>query len=197
MQPNRFRMLALAAAIASITSLAHAQAGSASKWWWETYNGSGSVQLKSPGTVSATRNPTGDAAQPATTAATQPPTVIIQATGGALPFNYKDDCYVIDLAGRAGNWFIAAGKINTTTSPAQFTGIMGGYGGSNGAGSGGQQVLTALLGAGSGGNSAYNPRWCGADASCAWNYGSGYGYNGSAVVGAAALPINSYQKCYP
>ena len=82
MQPNRFRMLALAAAIASITSLAHAQAGSASKWWWESYNGSGSVQLKSPGTVSATRNPTGDAAQPATTAATQPPTVIIKNPRG-------------------------------------------------------------------------------------------------------------------
>jgi len=78
MQSYRFRMLALAAAIASITSLAHAQAGSASKWWWETYNGSGNVNLKSPGTVSATRNPTGDAAQPATTAATQPPTVVIQ-----------------------------------------------------------------------------------------------------------------------
>lgn len=177
------------------------QASAEPQWAWEagkqTNNGAITIKSVSGGaTYSGTQNPTGAVAKTNQSAVTQPPTVIIQATGGALPFNYKDDCYVIDLAGNVGKWFIAAGKINTTTSPAQFTGIMGYFMGGSGNGAGGQQVLTALLGAGSGGN-AYNPYWCGSVASCAWTYGTNYASNNTYVVGAAALPINSYQKCYP
>ena len=176
------------------------QAFAEPQWAWEagkqTNNGAITIKSVSGGTTySGTQNPTGAVAKTNQNAVTQPPTVIIQATGGAMPFNYKDDCYVIDLAGHVGYWFIGAGKIDAASSPAEFTGLMGYFKGSAGYG-GGQQVLTALLGAGSGG-STYNPYWCGADASCAWNYGANSGYNSYYVVGAAALPINSYQKCYP
>ena len=169
------------------------------QWTWEagkqTNNGAITVKSATGGTTySGTQNPTGAVAKTNQSAVTQPPTVIIQATGGQV-FNYKDDCYVIDLQGHVGYWFIGAGKINTTTTPKQFTGIMGNFQGGNSYGAGGQQVLTALLGAGSGGNATYNPFWCGSEVSCAWSYASTGG--GNQAVGVAALPINSYQKCYP
>lgn len=170
------------------------------QWAWEAgkQTNNGAITIKSINgstTYPGTQNPTGAVAKTNQNAVTQPPTVIIQATGGSLPFNYKDDCWMFDLAEHAGSWFIGAGKVDTLTS--KFTGIMGYSLGGNGYGAGGQAVMTALLGAGSGGNGTYNPYWCGSDASCAWNYGSNRGNSGYHVVVAAALPILTYQKCYP
>lgn len=192
------KKLALSLALLGLVQQAVAEP----QWAWEagkqTNNGAITIKSASGGTTySGVQNPTGAVAKTNQSAVTQPPTVIIQATSGAMPFNYKDDCYVIDLVGQVNKWFIGAGKIDATASPAKFTGIMGWYGGGSGYGAGGQQVMTALLGAGSGGNSAYNPYWCGADASCAWYNGGGYNNSNGNVVGAAALPINSYKKCYP
>lgn len=186
--------IVLMALLAPIITLASPQ------WTWEAgkQTNNGAITLKSTSgstTYSGTQNPTGAIAKTNQNAVTQPPTVIIQATSGGQPFNYKDDCWIMDLAGHAGSMFIGAGKVDTVTR--KFTGIMSYSMGGSGYGAGGQAVMTALLGAGSGGNGTYNPYWCGSDASCAWNYGyySSGSYNG--VVGAAALPILTYQKCYP
>jgi hypothetical protein len=174
------------------------------QWTWEagkqTNNGAITIKSMNGGTTYAgTQNPTGAVAKVNQNAVTQPPTVVIQATSGGQVFNYKDDCFIFDLTGHGGNWFIGAGKIDT--SGPKFTGIMGYAMGPGGYYNGGGQVFSALTGAGFAGTSSYgsgNPYWCGTDASCAWNYAayssSGYTFY---VVGASALPILTYQKCYP
>lgn len=196
MTPTR---LTLALTLALTTTLTHA----APQWTWEAgkQTNNGEITLKSTdGSTSytGTQNPTGAVAKSNQTASTQPPTVIIQATSGSgTPFNYKDDCWVFDLAGagQANNWFIGAGKIDTVGP--KFTGVMGWYGGGGSSyGAGGKDVMAALLGVGAGGANNYNPKWCGSDASCAWNHGYN-AYYSTGVVGVAALPILTYQKCYP
>jgi len=189
-----------AAFVAALVALAGPVLAGPPQWTWEagkqTNNGAITIKSVNGGTTySGTQNPTGAVAKTNQNAVTQPPTVIIQATGGSLPFNYRDDCWIIDLVAQPNQWFIGAGKVDTATS--KFTGIMGWAMGGSGYGAGGQAVMTALLGAGSGGSAAYNPYWCGSAASCAWYYGYGSGYNGGYVVGAAALPILTYKKCYP
>jgi len=192
--------LILACTLALTTTLTTA----APQWTWEAgkQTNNGAITIKSTNgstTYSGTQNPTGAVAKTNQSAVTQPPTVIIQATSGGLPFNYKDDCWIFDLTGHDNEWFIGAGKIDTTATT--FTGVMGWAKGGSGYGAGGQAIMTALLGAGGGGSAAYNPYWCGSDVYCAWNYGP---YNGSYsgnlsyhVVVAAALPILTYRKCYP
>lgn len=169
------------------------------QWTWEAgkQTNNGAITIKSTNgstTYSGTQNPVGAIAKSNQNAVTQPPTVIIQATSGSgTPFNYKDDCFVFDLVGHADQWFVGAGKINTVGP--KFTGVMGWAGGSSGYGAGGKDVMAALLGVGAGGANNYNPKWCGSDASCAWvNGGGNYGIY---LVGVSALPILTYQKCYP
>lgn len=115
MRPKMLSALVSLVCLTQLSGLAHAQAGSASKWWWESYNGSGSVQLKSPGTVSATRNPTGDAAQPATTAATQPPTVVIQTQSTASTTTSGMTCANAIHQGRADGY---SSLITTDSCPS-------------------------------------------------------------------------------
>jgi hypothetical protein len=174
------------------------------QWTWEagkqTNNGAITIKSMNGGTTySGTQNPTGAVAKTNQNAVTQPPTVVIQATSGGQVFNYKDDCFIFDLVGHAGTWFIGAGKIDTVGP--KFTGIMGWIGSGPGYYYGGGQVFSALTGAGFAGNSSYgsgNPVWCGVDASCAWNYAERYASGGNInVVGASVLPILTYQKCYP
>lgn len=190
MTPTR---LTLALTLALTTTLTHA----APQWTWEAgkQSSGGEIIIKSTNgstTYSGTQNPTGAVAKTNQTAVTQPPTVIIQATSGGLPFNYKDDCWIFDLTGHVSEWFIGAGKIDTTTTT--FTGIMGYAKGGRNA----NFVMSALTGAGHGGDTySY---WCGSAAACAWNNGTfNLGTVGTYtyVVGVAALPILTYTKCYP
>ena len=163
------------------------------QWTWEAGKQStGAITLKSTDgstTYSGTQNPTGAVAKTNQTAVTQPPTVIIQATSGSgSPFGYKDDCYILTVDGYpAQNRFVGAGKLDTATTPNKFTGIMGYDGYSN---------STSVISSLTGGSSTAPYKWCGSDAYCAWYYGSGI-YGSYYVVGAAALPISAYQRCYP
>ena len=154
------------------------------------------------GSYAATQNPTGAVAKASQNAATQPPTVIIQATSSGPVFNYKDDCYVFELPSRSGTKMIGAGKIDASD---KFTGIIGLFTGSPGYSNGGAQILSALTGVGYSGNSSYAtaaPKWCAASETCAWDYaaqgnGGGYQLNYYQIVAVASMPTASLQKCYP
>lgn len=74
-------------AVVGFCFLAGAQASP--QWAWDagkqTNNGAITIKSVSGGTYSGTQNPTGAVAKTNQSAVTQPPTVIIQATGGAMP----------------------------------------------------------------------------------------------------------------
>jgi len=202
-------------AIAALALAWQATAAGAPQWTWEagkqTNNGSITVNSASGSTTyNVIQNPTGAVAKANQSASTQPPTVIIQATGGGdRPFNYIDHCYVFDLPDYSGYKFIGAGKL----VGSKFTGILGYFGGYHGYNNGGGQVLSALTGMGFAGSfynnygsyvsfGSGNPVWCGADASCAWYHAiyhrnTVYGTNYYRVVGVASLPVVNAQKCYP
>lgn len=203
-----------AALIAAWVALAGPALAAGPQWTWEAgkQTNNGAITLKSTNgstTYSGTQNPTGAVAKTNQSAVTQPPTVIIQATSSGQVFNYKDDCWIFGLPAptplngwTSGARFIGAGKIDTTAST--FTGILGWIGGmANSNYDGGAQVMSALTGMSFSGTSTYgsgNPIWCGSNSDCAWNSsvydGTGKGYR-YYVVGAAALPVLNYQKCYP
>jgi hypothetical protein len=193
-----FTSLAIACTLAISTSLATA---TAPQWTWEagTQTNNGAITLKSTTgstTYSGTQNPTGAVAKTNQTAVTQPPTVIIQATSGGSPFNYKDDCWIFDLVGHANQRFIGAGKVNTTAKT--FTGIFGHV---QHATSPNAAVIVSAL-PGSSHSQTHSVFWCGSDATCAWNPGgfiSGSPVttgNQTVVVAAANLPILTYRMCY-
>ncbi len=92
-------------------------AGSA-QWTWEAgkQTNNGSVTVKSvtgSSTYSGTQNPTGAAAKTNQIAVTQPPTVIIQATGGGTTpcIAMTRNAYAGNLGGRAGGDAICAGEL--------------------------------------------------------------------------------------
>ena len=167
---------------------------------WAHQNGSlqsnGAITVKSlaGGSYSGTTNPTGAVVKANQSAVTQPPTVIIQATGGSV-FNYTTDCYIITTS-RSSNKYIGAGKMVGNN----FTGLLGGAE----AGVAGATMMSMLTGAGlatptyssdSYGNAF---AWCGNDSNCVWSYArSGSGSTAAAVAGVADLVTASWQKCYP
>jgi hypothetical protein len=184
-------------------SLSDAVNASGPQWWQNIYPSSNNTQVDlkdaNNNTVNVLSNPTAANVRVNANNSSQQPSIIIQATSSNQVFSYKDDCYVFDLAGHAGSWFIGAGKVDTSTTPNKFTGVLGYFNSNTGYYQGGAQVMSALLGSGFSGTATYasgNPKWCGADDSCAWNYGYGTGTN-TYLVGAALMPVNSYQKCYP
>src|SRR5665811_1640608 len=115
---------ALLLSVALVPSLALA---AGPQWTWEAgkQSSNGAITIKSTNgstTYTGTQNPTGAVAKTNQNAVTQPPTVIIQATSGGAPFNYKDDCWILSGLGTFYT-FIGAGKVDTTLNT--FTGIMG------------------------------------------------------------------------
>jgi hypothetical protein len=181
--------MAPAPAAAGPTGWAHQATG---------FQSNGSVVVKSlaGGTSIGALNPVGAIAKTSQSAAVQPPTVVIQSTGGG-PFNYLSDCWIMELPGHVGTFFIGAGKV----IDSKFTGITAASNPStsNGYGTGVQLVVASLLGSGAGSGSIY---WCGTDAACAWNYGYQYPsiYGNSwaySAIMASGMPIVSFQKCYP
>ena len=103
------------AARAGNASWAH-QAGSLSS------NGAVTVKSLAGGSTAAMQNPTGAIAKASQNAATQPPTVIIQATSSGAVFSYKDDCYELRINSPSyGTYsYRGIGKISAGT----FTGIV-------------------------------------------------------------------------
>ena len=65
-------------------------------------NGGVTVKSLSGGSYSATGNPRGAVAKANQNAATQPPTVVIQATSGNAQFALTTNSYTGDLGGKAG-----------------------------------------------------------------------------------------------
>jgi hypothetical protein len=189
----------------AITALVIAcQATAGPQWTWEAgkQTNNGSIVVKSVSgstTYNVTQNPTGAVAKTNQSASTQPPTVIIQATGGGTFFNYGDNCYVFYPPQGMGypsqnTPRIGMGKL----SGSDFTGIIAYYQGMGAATIIGQMTGVSAPG---NGNTSYLSGyfyWCGSDASCAWYSASGtvggYNYN---VVGVASLPVVNAQKCYP
>ncbi len=184
---------ALAASIALAALPPAAVAGSAS-WAHQAgalqSNGAVTVKSLSGGSYAGTQNPTGAVAKANQNAATQPPTVIIQATSSGLPFNYKDDCYIFFPPTGAGyteetSARLGIGKIDASN---KFTGISGGH----------VYAKTALLGASLGSPMAQVailtliPQ----DASTFWGQTAPSG--GSYIVDIASnIPVRSPSKCYP
>lgn len=180
------------ACVAASASWAH-QAGSVSS------NGAVTVRSLSGGTYSATQNPTGAVAKANQVAATQPPTVIIQATGSGLPFNYKDDCYILSIAGYSSEKSMAAGKLDASNN---FTGVLAHVdGGTNSSAA----IMSILTGGAFPGGATYSSfvKWCGSDAACArqqsvtqTTIGSYHGASGFPVVAVSSMPTASVTKCY-
>jgi len=149
-------------------------------------NGAVTVKSLSGGSYGATGNPTGAVAKANQNAATQPPTVIIQATSSGV-FSYTSDCYILTFVGN-GQTYVGAGKLDSSNN---FTGITGSMG--NG---GGDLVMGALMG-----YSMFNS----AGATGAKYYGicttsscltsPTYSYN--LVYTVIAMPTSTRQKCYP
>ena len=139
------------------------------------------------GTYAATQNPTGAIVKASQNAATQPPTVIIQATGGGPVFNYTTDCYLLTFPGIGGN-FLGAGKLDASNS---FTGLVG-----QASFGGGDHVIGVLLGykvfAGDSTGSEYYGS-CGAAPSCL--IADTYSYNKMYTV--ISMPTASRGRCYP
>jgi len=111
----------LFAALVTGACLPSAMAAPAAQWTWEagkqTNNGAITIKSVSGGSsYSGTQNPTGAVAKTNQNAVTQPPTVILQATGTG--FDY-DHCFIFQLPGYATK-FIGYGSIDGTN---KFTGV--------------------------------------------------------------------------
>ena len=134
------------------------------------------------------QNPTGAIAKANQNAATQPPTVIIQATASGLPFSYKDDCYYFRNYVANINqyvYFVGLGKVDA----GLFTGIAG----VPGTMSGSYLIAASIAGANTAGTS-----------NIFFNYGANSGsamYSAYAdsrvVVMVYSLAVDNAQKCYP
>ncbi len=199
---NTIGKFAACAVIACISPLAAGQ-----KWTWEagkqTSNGQIIVKsLSGSTTYSATQNPTGAVAKTNQNAVTQPPTVIIQATGSAGVFNYKDDCWIFDFAfdscPSCGQKRIGAGKMNLSTN--KFTGVLATASPTT-TGVGGAMVLSILTGgqpiaALAGFSYAFvtTYSWAGNSWSDAQSKTAA---DSGVLVGAANMSVGSPQTCYP
>ncbi len=152
--------------------------------------------VSGPATYNATENPTGAVAKANQNAVTQPPVIIIQATGSGPVFSYKDDCYILKVSTTTA-FFIAAGKLDTAANPDLFTGMMGGTNNNtynNPVTFAGGQVLSALTGtgfSGADGDGSSNPMWCDNSATC---ISSNVSKNHVFIV--SAMPVTLVKKCY-
>jgi hypothetical protein len=158
------------------------------------------VRTASGTNYSASQNPGGAVVKSNQSAATQPATIVVQATGSGNPFNYKDDCYILmpptgmgytqDTLPRLG-----AGKVDGATG--KFTGLIAfGPPGNAYPAPGSAALLGALLGASLNGNGSVTTAFCQSDASCAYQT-SQYSTSNPAIVSVSQLAIKSYAKCYP
>jgi hypothetical protein len=127
-----------ASSVAATTGWAHQAAGFQS-------NGAVNVKSLSGGTYSAIQNPSGAVAKPDQSAATQPHTVVVQATTGGF-FNYGTDCFILN--GPTGGTAIGLGKLTTPTS---FTGLAASFSTGSGTGYAGALYLITMAAGGSNG----------------------------------------------
>ena len=168
------------AAVAGSASWAHLNGGT-------TSNGSVTVKSLSGGAYTATQNPAGAVAKASQNAATQPPTVVIQATGGQV-FNYTTDCYVLRLTvtgAYAGTHnYIGLGKLSGGT----FTGLVAYADGPAAA------YLVGLSASGGGTGTNVTAKYAGSSDSSAVGYSVGYSNYFLIVTG---YPVVSSSKCYP
>jgi hypothetical protein len=162
-------------------------------------NGAITVKSLAGGFYGGTENPIGAVAKANQSAVTQPPTIIVQATTSALPFNYKDDCYILMPPTGAGYTQdtlprLGAGKIDS--SSGKFTGLLAfGPPGSGYPAPASAALLGAMLGL-SPTTSAVTTAFCNSDAACAYG-ASQYSGSNPAIVAVAQLTIKSYARCYP
>ncbi|MQA40759.1 hypothetical protein [Rugamonas aquatica] len=178
----------LTAALLAALCSTGAWAATGPAWAWSvgkiSNNGSVQVQaLNGGGSYDIVQNPTGAVAKANQSAMTQPPTVIVQSTGSAPPFNYKDDCWVVNtVAGR----FFGAGKVDA----GKFTGLMAPLNGMAAA-TAGKSLLSAMLALQMDmSNTQSVLTYCGADVNC-------LGAGGDPIGVVMAMPLVSYEKCYP
>ena len=154
----------------------------------------------SGGAYAATQNPTGAVAKVNQVAATQPPTVVIQATSSGPVFNYKDDCYVFNGDGMAdaASWYptnirVGLGKVSVSN---QFTGMLAANNTMASA-----VLISASVGMFVSPGSSYPTTYysVGTAYSVAWQYTNVSGYAGAngVIVGVNNLPIANISKCYP
>ncbi|CAN7751254.1 hypothetical protein LJR269_006630 [Duganella sp. LjRoot269] len=183
---------ASAAALAGLLTAA-ASAGAQPAWAHQAQgfqsNGAITVKSLSGGAYGAKENPTGAVASANQSAVTQPPTVIIQATGSALPFNYKDDCWLFypptglsyqnESAQRMG-----LGKIDTLNN---FTGLIAGH----------VTGYTALLTISTGASISSSSVNTILPSSPAGIWGTCSSASSGYVCQVIALPIRMATKCYP
>lgn len=165
-------------------------------------NGAVTVKSLAGGSYGGPQNPTGAVAKSNQTAATQPPTILIQATGGA-PFNYTTDCYILTINGIS---WLGAGKLDAANNfsglvgqlmsgPASFAGM--GYQGAT-------QIMAMMTGAPmlplsqASYSSMTTYAWCGNSAACL-SSGSqnNAGMYNSFVIGVSAVPTQTRSRCYP
>ena len=193
--PPTIALLTIISALTATDALADPQ------WTWEagkqTNNGAITVKSISGGTMySGTQNPTGAVAKTNQSAVTQPPTVIIQATGGGAFFNYGDNCYVFYPPTAKGyapenEVRVGMGKLDGSNN---FTGMI-----TANMGTGLLTILGQMSGvSASGGATGYaaNAYWCGSSAACVWQYAIAAGQLIN-VVAASSIPVRNPQKCYP
>ena len=157
------------------------------------------------GSYSATQNPTGAVAKSNQNAATQPPTVVIQATGSAASFSYKDDCYLFNgqpglsvsvngsLVDASTVTYLGAGKLDATGT--MFTGLMAAAGGSNTQSGILLSVLTGANFPGYWGNAGYGIG-AGYTANPSSAFGSYTSYGAGTVWVVRNLVVSSPVKCY-
>jgi hypothetical protein len=174
---------------------------------WAHQNGSlqsnGSVAVRSLSGVnsSVAQNPNGAVAKTNQSAATQPATVLVQATSGTA-FNYQSDCFIMTIGGN-GPW-IGAGKIDAAN---KFTGVIALTG--KNASTGASNVILSMMTGGSNysvsGSSGYQTatsyQWCGSNTACSGisegYYNSGGGTWTSYIIGVSTIQTTSFNKCYP
>ena len=159
-------------------------------------NGAVTVKSLSGGSYSATGNPSGAVAKANQNAATQPPTVVIQATSGPI-FNWTTDCYILKFdtyTGQANSYAFGAGKYNATANT--FTGILGSAVASGSAT--GTYILSMMTGMAVGGSTNIQTVNCGNNVACAYtpSFPSSAGTQLTVVqnLSTSLIPVT---KCYP
>jgi hypothetical protein len=140
-------------------------------------NGSVTVKSLSSGSFAATSNPEGAVVKANQNAATQPPTIVIQATTGNF-FNYGTDCFILTATNSAK--YLGVGKL----SGLSFTGIA-----SPNSGNAAPNILGIALGVMPSTTSTYTMSFRGVTSLAAMG-GSDWGI-------IQMEPIASAIKCYP
>jgi len=153
-------------------------------------NGAVTVKSLSGGSYSATGNPSGAVAKANQNAATQPPTVIIQATSSNLPFNFKDDCYFFLPPMGLGYaqqtmYRVGLGKIDAT---GNFTGIA----------SGNQYSVATLIGTSTGSSANGSAVSGGIPTTTPSTFWANSDPAGNPYIAVGiAIPVRTPAKCYP